>query len=159
MSYIDKSLGPGERILGRAYLAWTFTALAVLALLACLAVAGAAHYLLGNPAVTALAAAAGVAAFAALMLPVWTTEVAVTNQRLVVKRGWLSRSSEEIELWSIEQVDWRQDAIDRLFGFARLVVCGTGDDDMHLPLISHALEFRRAVQQAVSEARPGQRPA
>jgi uncharacterized membrane protein YdbT with pleckstrin-like domain len=103
-----------------------------------------------------IACVAGIAGFVAVMVPVWTTEIAVTNQRLVVKKGLFTRSSEELQLWSIEEVDWEQGLLDRFFGFGRLIICGTGDEDMRLPLISDALAFRKAVQQAISEVRPRQ---
>ena len=47
--------------------------------------------------------AAGLAFVLYQMIPIWTTEIAVTNHRLVVKRGWLTRSTSELQLKSIEQ--------------------------------------------------------
>lgn len=159
MSYIDKSLGQNERVIARARLSWLYRAGAWTALGAGLAVAGTLFFVLHDRTVVStvaasLAALTGVAAFLNLMIPVWTTEIAVTNQRLIIKKGLFRHSSEELQLWSIEEVDWEQGLIDRLFGIGRLVVCGTGDEDMRLPPISDALTFRRAVQQAISEVAP-----
>jgi hypothetical protein len=31
------------------------------------------------------------------MLPLWTTEMGVTNHRFIFKRGWLRRSTDELQ--------------------------------------------------------------
>lgn len=161
MSYIEQSLGPHERLIARAYLTWLYRVFAYLALIGGAALAVGPFFVLQERStalvIAGLALSIALAVFVAIMIPVWTTEIAVTNQRLVVKRGWLTRTSEELELSSIEEVDWEQSVLDRLFGFGRLVICGTGDEDMRLPLISGALTFRKAVQEAINEARQGPR--
>ncbi len=161
MSYIDQSLGQNERVLARAYMAWIYRVSAWLALIAGVALAGGLLVFLDRHTMALLAAgvsaALGIAAFIVILIPVWTTEIAVTNQRLIVKRGLFTHSSEELQLRSIEEVDWEQGLFDRLFGFGRLVICGTGEEEMRLPAISDALTFRKAVQQAISDAQPGQR--
>lgn len=163
MAYLDESLGKSEVVVARARLSWLYMVEAG----ACLLIAAGAVAVsfasgLEHGAAGVVAAAAlilGLALFLGIMLPVWTTEVGVTNQRLIVKRGILGRSTEELELWSIEQVDLKQTPLDRVFGFGRLVVSGTGDDAMTLPLICSALSFRKSVQEAINEARPNhQRP-
>jgi len=161
MSYIDQSLGPHERIRARAKVAWIYSVAAWLWLAAGLALSSVLYVTFPDRVASTIAAAAsfaaGAAAFVYIMVPVWVTEIAVTNQRLVIKRGLIERSSEELQLWSIEEVDWEQGLIDRLFGFGHLVISGTGDEDMRLPLISNALAFRKALQHAIADARPMRR--
>ena len=60
------------------------------------------------------------------MFPIWTTEIAVTNHRLIVKRGWLARSTDELQLKAIEQVNFQQGFLGRLFDFGSGDVHGTG---------------------------------
>jgi hypothetical protein len=60
-----------------------------------------------------LAGLIGLVGYVAVMTPVWTTEIAVTNQRLVIKKGLFAHTSEELQLWSIEEVDWEQGLLDR----------------------------------------------
>ena len=58
-----------------------------------------------------LAAAAGIAGlmlFLFIMVPVWTTEIAVTNHRVIFKRGLLRRDVSDLQLRSIEQVELKQ---------------------------------------------------
>ena len=153
MSYILESLGERERLLATAHIAWAYKVAAGLVLLAGVLLALHAFGLESGMVAVAIVALSLIGA-GVIMAPVWTTEIGVTSQRLIVKRGILGRTTEELQLWSIEQVDLKQDPLSRLFGFGNLVVSGTGDDDMRLPLISNALEFRKAVQQAISDARP-----
>jgi uncharacterized membrane protein YdbT with pleckstrin-like domain len=87
------------------------------------------------------------------MLPIWTTEISVTNQRLVVKRGFLTRRTEELALRAIEEVDFEQGVLGQLFGFGRIAVHGTGVDDMKIPANADPLAFRKAVQRAMSRLR------
>jgi membrane protein YdbS with pleckstrin-like domain len=161
MSYIEQSLGPHERLIARAYLPWLYRVFAYLVLIGGIALAAGAFFVLQERSaalVTAgVALSAALAAFVAIMIRVWTTEIAVTNQRLVFKRGWLRRSSDELELFSIEEVDWEQSLLVRVFGFGRLMIYGTGEEEMRLPLISGALAFRKAVQEAINEARQAPR--
>jgi hypothetical protein len=45
--------------------------------------------------------AAGVVLFVATMGPRWTTEIGVTNQRFIFKRGLIWRSTHELQLRAI----------------------------------------------------------
>ena len=49
--------------------------------------------------------AAGVVLFVAIMGPLWTTEIGVTNQRFIFKRGLIWRSTHELQLRAIEEVN------------------------------------------------------
>jgi uncharacterized membrane protein YdbT with pleckstrin-like domain len=159
MSYIDDSLGQGERVIARAHVAWLYQVAARGTLAVSLALAIWLLLVLHDWTVVRLIAAVavagiGIAAFFKFIGPVWGTEIAITNQRIIVKKGLFSHSSAELQLSAVEGVDWEQGLIDRLVGSGRLIVSGTGNEDMRLPTISDALSFRRAVQQAISGARP-----
>ena len=47
-----------------------------------------------------------------------------------MKKGLFSHSSAELQLSAVEGVDWEQGLIDRLVGSGRLIVSGTGNEDM-----------------------------
>jgi uncharacterized membrane protein YdbT with pleckstrin-like domain len=109
--------------------------------------------------VAAIAALIAVVVFLAIMLPIWTTEVGVTNQRLILKRGLVARNVSELQLRSIEQVNLNQGVFSRLFGFGRLQVHGTGIDDLVLPVLADPIGLQRALQDAMGAAGPaGTRP-
>src|SRR5262245_11599096 len=108
----------------------------------------------------------GVAAFFAILVPIWTTEIGVTNQRFIFKRGLLWRSTQELQLRAIEEVNLEQGLLGRLFNFGRLELRGTGVDDIRLPALADPMGLRRALQdgmaaamQAGSGAPPARAPA
>ena len=81
------------------------------------------------------------------------TEIGVTNQRLIVKRGLLSRHTREILLTAVEEVNLIQGALGRILGFGRIDVHGTGDDLVPVPAIADPLAFRHSIQDALAQAR------
>jgi len=105
----------------------------------------------------------GVVAFLGILVPIWTTEIGVTNQRFIFKRGLLWRSTQELQLRAIEEVNLEQGLLGRLFNFGRLELRGTGVDDVRLPALADPLGLRRALQDgmaaAVAAGRPGAPPA
>jgi uncharacterized membrane protein YdbT with pleckstrin-like domain len=76
----------------------------------------------------------------------WTTEMAVTNQRLIVKRGWISRRTVELQVAKIEHVEVEQGALGRMFGYGTITVRGTGGTLEPFKGVWNPMAFRRAVQ-------------
>ncbi|MFO1118833.1 MAG: PH domain-containing protein [Rhodospirillales bacterium] len=71
--------------------------------------------------------------FARMMIDKWTTEIVITLDRLIYKRGWIARHVEEIALSRIEEVLLDQTVIGWLLGYGRIVVAGTGRGIIRLP--------------------------
>ncbi|MEQ1694707.1 MAG: PH domain-containing protein [Hyphomicrobiaceae bacterium] len=151
MGYIEQSLGQDEKILFKARFHWLNYAVAwielafVLVVGAWIIVTSPATFLVVSLVVGCLVV---LALLLGQMLPVWTTEIGVTNHRLIVKRGWLSRSTDEIQLRSIEQVNFEQGAFGRLLGYGRVDVHGTGVGNLLLPSIADPLTFVQAIDNA-----------
>ena len=53
------------------------------------------------------------------------THYRVTNQRIVIQSGVLSRSLEEIDMRSIDDIEFQQTVIERLFGIGQVFVVST----------------------------------
>jgi uncharacterized membrane protein YdbT with pleckstrin-like domain len=153
MSYMTHSLGRNETLRYRAYFHWFYYFGAWGAFLILLAAAAEA-YGRGLPWAAGLAALAGVVAFLWIMIPIWTTEIGVTNQRFIFKRGLLRRMTNELQLRAIEQVNLRQGIPGRLFNFGHLEVHGTGVDDIVLPAIADPVALQKAIQDSVDAAPP-----
>ena len=66
----------------------------------------------------------------------------------MVKRGWLTRSTSELQLKSIEQVNFHQGLLGRLFDFGRIDIYGTGVDDLRLPNIGCPKDLLKAIENA-----------
>jgi hypothetical protein len=77
-----------------------------------------------------------------------TTEICLTSERLVLKRGLISRFVEEISVDRIEGVDVFQGILGRMLGFGRVSARGMGVGEVNLPLIEEPVEFRKAIDRA-----------
>ncbi|MEJ0022330.1 MAG: PH domain-containing protein [Alphaproteobacteria bacterium] len=150
--YVEKSLADGEEVvaLGTWPLAyWSFS-----------------WIVLGVTAVISVLLLAYLWWFAALVL-IWfamnalhmqTTQFAVTNQRVALKRGWLTLSTQELAVSNIEEVRVEQTLVGRLFGFGRVIVTGTGEGVIAFPPMGHPIRFRQAIENARTRARAGGAP-
>jgi uncharacterized membrane protein YdbT with pleckstrin-like domain len=156
LGYIEHSLGQNETLLYKARFHWLYYAAAWAALVLLLvctiwiifyAAAMVEWVLLG-------ACIGGLLLLLRSMLPIWTTEIGVTNHRLIVKRGWLSRSTDELQLKAIEQVNFQQGFLGRLFDYGRVDVHGTGLDDLQIPAVVAPLGFLKAIEDATSPNSP-----
>ena len=107
MSYIEHSLAQSERLIYRAHFPWFYPA-AAWALLIGTGLGGSIAYANGYAWIGLGLLLAGLASFAVLMVPLWTTEIGVTNQRFIYKRGWLWRATQELQLRAIEEVNLEQ---------------------------------------------------
>lgn len=72
-----------------------------------------------------------------------TTELAITNKRVIAKFGLVSRATIEINLQKIESIQVRQGVLGRIFNFGSIVVAGAGSPQAPVPGISDPMTFRR----------------
>jgi uncharacterized membrane protein YdbT with pleckstrin-like domain len=153
MSYIEHSLGKNEALRYRARFPALYHVGAAAILAAGLATAFLlAVYELGW--IGLVAAAIAAVAFLAIELPLLTTEIGVTSQRLIYKRGWIWRTTNELQLRAIEQVTLDQSLLGRLLNYGRVSVHGTGVDDIALPALAEPVALQRAIQEAIGAAVP-----
>jgi len=152
MSYVRSTLAPNERILAHARFHWSYTALALLWLAAGLAASIWlwVRYVNGVPSGLdwLLLAPAAVGAFicARMLLNKATTEIAVTDQRIVCKQGLIARRTTELPLIRIEEINVRQGILGRILGYGRVHISGTGGDTpLDIPTIDDPVTFRRAI--------------
>ncbi len=92
----------------------------------------------------------GLFKYAHMMIVKATTEIAVTNRRLVYKRGLIARYVGEINIDRIEGVNVLQGVWGRIFNFGRVMVRGMGVGEVVLPPIEDPIKFRRAIEKARS---------
>jgi len=151
MSYIEHSLGRSETLLYRARFPWFYAACAWALLLG--SVAGSLWaYAVGHGEVALGGVAVGLVLFVTIMGPLWTTEIGVTNQRFIFKRGLIWRSTHELQLRAIEEVNLQQDLLGRIFDCGRLRLHGTGVDDIRLPVLADPIGLRKALQDGMAAA-------
>ena len=93
----------------------------------------------------------GILTFTQMMIYRLTTEIAVTNKRLLYKRGVIARNVNEMSVDRIEGVNVRQSFLGRLMNYGRLAVRGMGVGEVVLPPIDEPIKFRQAIENAKSK--------
>jgi uncharacterized membrane protein YdbT with pleckstrin-like domain len=74
-----------------------------------------------------------------------STEIVVTDRRVIHKRGLVSRHTEEMNVSKVETVDVDQGVGGRIFGYGTLIIRGTGGGWEPLRRVSSPLAVRNAI--------------
>ena len=82
-----------------------------------------------------------------------TTELAITTRRVIVKFGFIRRSTIEMNLNKVESVQVDQEILGRMFNFGTLIISGGGNPQAPIPGISNPMGFRKAFIEAQDRAR------
>jgi uncharacterized membrane protein YdbT with pleckstrin-like domain len=90
----------------------------------------------------------GVLIIAAALVRRSSTELAVTNRRVIAKFGLVARSTVEMNLAKIESVRVEQTVMGRLLGYGSIIVTGTGSTMDPIRFIANPIAFRQAIQAA-----------
>lgn len=78
-----------------------------------------------------------------------TSEYAVTNKRVMIKVGWIRRSSLEIMIEKVEGILVDQTVLGRIFNYGAITIIGTGGTKDRFPFIPNPSLFRKTVQQQI----------
>jgi uncharacterized membrane protein YdbT with pleckstrin-like domain len=130
MSYVKHVIQPGEQVVMVGRLSWIVYHRAIaLALLGIVLVvleriySGRDWLVIGTGAL--FGAAALISALQAWFLR-WTTEIAVTNKRIIYKRGLITRHTAEMNMDKVASVDVDQSLLGRLLNYGSVHILGTG---------------------------------
>jgi membrane protein YdbS with pleckstrin-like domain len=155
MRYVTRVLQPGETIVYATKLHWFVNLWAILLLVICLLLAVAAWLLVDNQNLSlALGIAAVIFALLALssglraLIRRTTTELAVTDQRVIFKTGLLARHTLEMNRGKVESVTVDQSIPGRMFGYGTIIVRGTGSTLEPIRNIADPLTFRSHITTA-----------
>ena len=148
MSYLKHVLQPGETVRYRGSLHWILY-LAALPW----AILGAAIIIvsLSTDRFAAWWIAGAIMLLAALLMTLrawfhrWTTEVLVTDRRVIYARGFIQRHTVEINMDKIESVDVDQSIMGRTFNYGDVTIRGTGQTFEPLRQIDRPIAFRNEV--------------
>lgn len=144
-SYVSKILSENELVVLEAKLHWIGYAPAVLVLTIMVVLVaaigeagtGAVIVFVGTPIVIVL--------FLSFWIRRWTTELAITDRRVVAKTGLIARDTNEINRAKIEGVDVQQSVLGRLLDYGTIGVRGTGGAIAPITRIRNPIAFRKAV--------------
>ena len=138
--YIDSALLPGESVVAEARPHWAmFVAPGLVALLGLL------MYANGSSIVLII----GLVWLGFRYLVYITTELAVTNKRVVAKSGIIRRNEIDVSLSKIEGTTYHQGIIGRIFGYGSILVRGTGVGQLPIPFIARPDQFKHEVGRLV----------
>ena len=78
--------------------------------------------------------------------------MAVSNKRVLIKRGLFSRRSIEVLLLKVESIGVSESLFGRMLGYGSVIVRGTGGKLETFDKITHPNELRVQVQQQTGNA-------
>ena len=79
----------------------------------------------------------------------WTSEYAITNKRVIIKLGLISRKTLEMNLSKIESVNVEQSIFGRILGYGAITIIGTGGTRETFSDLANPIQFRRVFQECV----------
>lgn len=81
------------------------------------------------------------------LIAMMTSEFAITNKRIIIKVGLISRRTLEMNLSKIESVNVDQGILGRILGYGSIVVIGTGGTREPFASIADPMSFRKKFQE------------
>jgi uncharacterized membrane protein YdbT with pleckstrin-like domain len=156
MSYVKHVIQPGERIVMVGRISWIIYHRAIFCLiLAAILLILEWVFLPPSDARTFLmygtAAAFGLAALVTAVQAWfirWTTEIAVTDKRIIFKRGFINRHTAEMSVDKVTTVDVIQSIWGRIFdyGWVQIHAAGGVGAMEHLDLVANPIGLRNAIE-------------
>lgn len=151
MSYAQSVLQPGEKIVATGRLHWIIYRWAILLLVSgvLLVWLEQAYWPAQDTLVAVTAMIFGVLfllAFAYAWFIRWITEFAVTSRRVIYKRGFIWRETEEMIMDKVETVDVDQSVLGRILGYGTMRITGTGgSNDITVRDMAGPFDLRNAI--------------
>ena len=165
VAYVKKTLAPGEEYLYRAHFNWTYDVQSWFWFaLSCIPAGMWAwgftkEYFHPEPFGENFIFASGAAFMLGLFIMLrryvhkWTTVIAVTSVRLILKTGLVARTAHEVMLDEIEEVLVTQSFLGRILGYGVLKARGTGSAVVEFPVLGQPMRVRREIETAIVRAR------
>ena len=85
------------------------------------------------------------------VINVMTTELAVTNKKIIGKVGFIRRIAIDLPLTKIESINVDQGIFGRFFDYGKLAVCGIGGRSITIPNIKNPFVFRQEVLNFIDD--------
>lgn len=159
MAYPDELLVPGETIIMHRHPHWKMMVVPVVVLLVVVglgsylaAVIGAQSWGLWARVAVLVIALAIVIRFTLAPLIRWrTTHFVITNRRVLVREGLITRRGMDIPMRRITGVQFRQSLFERLFGVGTLVMESASDDPLEFADVPGIEEVHGLLYQEVAK--------
>ena len=161
MSYVKSVLQPGEVVVMTGHLHWIAYWHAILFLIAGVGLLLVERAFASGDVLISITAVVFGALFLVSFLRAWfirwITEIAVTNKRVIFKRGFINRHTAEMNMDKVASVDVDQSVMGRLLDYGTIHIIGTGgvagganiDSGLqsieHIHRIANPIAFRNAI--------------
>lgn len=120
MGYVDKMLGSQERVILEFKIHWIRFIFPVLFSFA----------IIGIPS----------------LIRLLYTQYVLTDKRVILKTGFISRHTEELRLKKIETVEIRQGIIGRILGYGNIYITGTGTSYVLFDAVFNPMAVKRQIE-------------
>ena len=150
-SYVSQTLMPNETVLYHAKIHWAVYISSV----CCFAIStlSAMTWLITRDdmygAIMSISLIATFAAWLAAFIERNTTEMAITNRRVVAKFGLIRRQTYEPQLAQTEGACLEQDILGRVLGYGKVKVSGKGGMVAPIPFVENPVMFRNELAKAI----------
>jgi len=143
MSYVESNLMNAESVIYTAKMHWIIYIKSIGILLVSI--------LMLFSAETRALSVIGLVVAAGFWLVAWiqviSTELAVTNKRIIAKIGFIRRNTIELEHAKVESLSVNQTIPGRILNYGTLIVNGVGGNRLPVCKISKPLEFRQQTNR------------
>jgi hypothetical protein len=75
----------------------------------------------------------------------WVTEIAVTNRRVIYKKGFIRRRTNEMNMDKVESVQVDQSILGRMLNYGTVTILGTGEGFETLRTIADPIKLRNCI--------------
>ncbi|MCX6224779.1 MAG: PH domain-containing protein [Bacteroidia bacterium] len=76
-----------------------------------------------------------------------TTELAITNKKIIAKFGFIRRDTIELLLPKVESIQVKQSLLGRMLNYGSIIVSGAGNPQAPVPGIDDPIQFRRTFME------------
>lgn len=161
MSYLTNSLSEGEKIEHEFEQHWVLW-LQVYAVMVFSVLAAVATYWFGKEfgiqthvykIATLVVFVAGLMVAYILHVILNARDHGVTNKRVVFKEGFISLTTEEINLEALETVEIKQSIMGRILGYGNIEVTGRGSSVAVFKALKKPLNVKRSIENVASRAK------
>lgn len=151
-SYVQGNLTNGEEVVVEAKVSWLsqlkFLLFGIIALIVAIAFFGS-----NNTVVALVALVIAILFFASPYINVISTELVMTNKRVLGKFGFISRETCDIRLDKIKGFSFSQGILERILGYGHIIVKGSGDNTTPFPCIADPLNTNKKLNEKLDEFR------
>ena len=149
MSYVSQVIQPGEKLRHIASVHWIVYLPGMVLAAAALVTFGYSEFALSGKLFWKIAAAL-LGLIAAYLLgrewfTWWTTEIAVTDHRIIVKTGLVRRHTNEMNMEKVESVQVDQSVLGRILNYGDVVIIGTGEGQEQLKSVAAPVDLRNHI--------------